>query len=96
MRQFDAGELARRVDEVLFYVWDPIGVSDEPYARYEYASYVPEVLRLVEQNDDPAPVSLHLAQIERDYMGMTPDKKRCDDTAALLLEHKKALRDGCA
>jgi hypothetical protein len=29
-------ELFRRIDEILFYVWDPIGVNDSPYARDEY------------------------------------------------------------
>lgn len=49
MRSFNKGELQRRVDEVLFYVWDPIGVSDEPFARGEYESYVPGIATLVEK-----------------------------------------------
>ncbi len=28
-------ELEKRIDEVLYYVWDPIEVSDEPCARAE-------------------------------------------------------------
>lgn len=36
-------ELYQRVDEVLHYVWDPIGVSDAPEARDEYFSYLPIV-----------------------------------------------------
>lgn len=32
-------ELLKRVDDVLHYVWDPIGVSDFPEARDEYSSY---------------------------------------------------------
>jgi hypothetical protein len=46
MRTFDNDELRRRVDEVLYYIWDPIGVSDQPYARGEYEGYVPKVLQL--------------------------------------------------
>lgn len=53
MIEFDDNELKNRVDEVLFYIWDPIGVSHEPCARWEYKSYIPQVLRLIEQNDDP-------------------------------------------
>ena len=68
MRQFDNNELSRRVDEVLFYVWDPIGVQPEPCARSEYDNYVSEVRRLVEQNDDIKPISAHLASIVRDKM----------------------------
>ena len=96
MREFDDKELSRRVDEVLFYVWDPIGVADEPCARGEYESYVPKVHQLVEQNDDIKPISSHLADIVRDLMGLSPDKKQCDYTAELLLKHKQAIKDGCA
>lgn len=96
MREFDNNELSRRVDEVLYYVWDPIGVSPEPYARAEYETYVPKVRELVEQNDDIKPISSYLAEIVRDWMGMSPDKKQCDHTAELLLRHKQAIIDGCA
>lgn len=96
MQVFDNWELGRRVDEVLFYVWDPIGVSDEPCARWEYKEYVPKILQLVEQNDDPSPISAHLTKIVIDYMGLTPDKKQCDYTAELLLNHKKAIKEGYA
>jgi hypothetical protein len=96
MRQFDNGELKRRVDEVLFYVWDPIGVRDEPYARAEYESYVPGVLRLVEENRSKRKISDHLSTIIRASMGISPSKDRCDYTAEILLRHKEAIEEGCA
>jgi hypothetical protein len=96
MREFDDNELSKRVDEVLFYVWDPIGVADQPYARGEYESYVPRVRQLVEENDEVRPISSYLASIVRDQMGLSPNKKRCDYAAELLLEHKRAIKDGCA
>ena len=96
MRVFDSKELERRVDEVLFYVWDPIGVSGQPYARAEYENYVAQILGLVEKSDDPEPISSRLASIARESMGLTPDKKRCDHVAALLLQHKRAVNEGCA
>ena len=40
-------ELYRRVDEVLHYLWDPIGVSDVPEARDEYHSYLPHIFSLL-------------------------------------------------
>ena len=96
MRRFDNRELCRRVDEVLYYVWDPIGVSDQPYARAEYESYVPNVLQLVEENDSIEPISEHLASIVRANMGFSPDTKQCDHTAEILLKHKEAIKEGCA
>ena len=69
MRKFDDKELSKRVDEVLFYVWDPIGVANEPCARSEYENYVPKICQLVEQNDNISPISSHLANIVKDWMG---------------------------
>jgi hypothetical protein len=96
MIEFDDKELSRRVDEVLFYVWDPIGVADEPYARAEYESYVPEIRELLERNDDIGPISSHLAEIATESMGLSPNKQKCDYTAELLLRHKQAIKEGCA
>jgi len=32
-------ELLNRIDEVLYYLWDLIGILDEPCARGVYSSY---------------------------------------------------------
>ena len=96
MRVFDKNELRRRVDEVLFYIWDPIGVSPEPCARMEYESYVSKVLGLVEQNDDIGIISSHLADIVKNLMGLFPNQEQCDHAATLLLEHKRAVKEGLA
>jgi hypothetical protein len=96
MRTSNDRELERRVSEVLFYVWDPIGVSDQPYARGEYDGYVPQVLKRVLQDESIEPISEHLAGIVRSQMEMAPDKKQCDHTAELLLQHKQAVKEGLA
>jgi hypothetical protein len=96
MIEFDNRELNRRVDEVLFYVWDPIGVSDEPCARWEYKSYVPKILQLVEQNDDPSPIALYLSEIEKNQMGISSNTDNCNRVAELLLQHKEAIKEGLA
>lgn len=44
-------ELERRIDEVLYYVWDPIGVSDTPAARGEHSSYTMTILKYVLEED---------------------------------------------
>lgn len=62
MRTFDDRELSRRVDEVLYYIWDPIGVSEEPFARAEYESYVPKVLELVEKGNFRIPFNYYSQQ----------------------------------
>lgn len=94
--KFSAEELRKRVDEVLYYVWDPIGVAREPCARNEYTSYVLQVLRIVEESDDPRPISELLSKIASETMSLTPDKIICYQTAELLIEHKNAIRKGYA
>ncbi len=93
MKKLINRQLQRRVDEVLYYIWDPIGVSDEPSARSEYESYVPKILQIVEENCDFQPISAYLADIISANMGLTPDKKRCDLTAEILLKYKKAIKE---
>jgi hypothetical protein len=94
MKAFDNHELERRVDEVLYYIWDPIGVSDQPCAREEYGSYVPYVLQLVEHSDDADLISADLANIVRANMGLSPDTAQCDRAANMLLRHKWAVQQG--
>ena len=96
MRRLDDRELERRVDEVLYYVWDPIGVSDEPYARSEYDNYTPQVFKLVLENNNIEPISAYLAEIVNSRMGLSANKQQCDYAAQLLLKHKQAIKDGCA
>jgi hypothetical protein len=64
-------ELFLRIDEVLHYVWDPIGVSRVPPARDEYSSYVPQVFSLVMKGADAVSIANHLASIAQDSMGLS-------------------------
>jgi hypothetical protein len=96
MRTFDADELGRRVDEVLYYVWDPIGINHEPCARGEYENYVSGVLQTLVDNDEPNPISDHLAAIVRNSMGFPPNIQSCNAVADLLLQHKYVVKNGLA
>ena len=95
-RTSNPDELHRRIDEVLYYVWDPLGVADEPFARAEYEGYVPKVLELLTSQNDPTPISEYLAKVLETRMGLLPDIALCDQTASLLLKHKRAIKEGCA
>ena len=87
-------ELASRISEVLHYIRDPIGVAEAAYARGEYDDYVPQVLKLVSENDAIEPISEYLQEVITDRMALTADRKRCNYVAELLLEHKKAIKEG--
>ena len=80
--------LYKRADEILFYLWDPIGISNESCCRNEYQNYLPQIFKLVLENDDPVPIVDCLNLIQVDRMGISPDKKHDLKIARLLLDVK--------
>lgn len=86
-------ELNQRIDEVLYYEWDPIGVSDEPCARAEYSSYTMTILKYV-LTEDLNQIANQLSKIETDSMGLTSDKDRNLKVAQRLLDYKYAVEEG--
>jgi hypothetical protein len=64
-------ELYRRVDEVLFYLWDPIGVTGVPEARDEYERYVPHVFSLLMNETGSALIADFLVKTETEDMGLS-------------------------
>jgi hypothetical protein len=63
-------ELYRAVDEVLHYVWDPIGVAGAPEARDEYYGYLPAVYSMVKDGRIADDIAKYLTQIAVDRMGL--------------------------
>jgi hypothetical protein len=84
-------ELYRRVDEILHYIWDPIGVSDIPLARDEYHSYLPKVFNLVISDAKYHEISDYLVKVESGSMGMSASSGKANEVAKLLIESKEAL-----
>ena len=90
-------ELRKRIDEILFWVWDPIGISTECATRGEYEIYVPKILELVLSNEKPEPIADALREIAETKIGFdSTDESRKHDlkVAELLLEHKFAVEHG--
>jgi hypothetical protein len=86
-------ELYKRIDEVLHYIWDPIGVANEPYARNEYESYVPQIFSMVKSNKELQLISKRLAEIESDRMEFTPNIENCNKVVEILIAYKKKIFD---
>jgi hypothetical protein len=86
-------ELNQRIDEILYYEWDPIGVSDEPCARAEYSSYTMTILKYV-LKEDLHQIANQLSKIETDSMGLTTNKERNLKIAQRLLDYKYAVEEG--
>lgn len=86
-------ELGQRLDEVLHYVWDPIGVAAAPYARDEYSGYSIGALDLLLESANTQVLVDFLLEIEEHGMGMSPNPEHALRVATLLLEWKSALRE---
>ena len=59
-------EILQRVDEVLHYIWDPIGVSGVPEARDDYRIYGPQVLSLLKNSVSVEKVAQYLNSVAID------------------------------
>ncbi|MBK8725237.1 MAG: hypothetical protein IPL96_04040 [Holophagaceae bacterium] len=84
-------ELTRRVDEVLHYVWDPIGVSPDPEARDEYSSYVPSVISRLLSGEDANKIGLYLDQLAVEQMELPSNLEHSIQVATTLIEWKELL-----
>ena len=84
-------ELYRRVDEVLYYVWDPIGVSSHPAARDEYQRYLPTVFSMLQAGADALPIAAFLDKTATESMGLAANPKHSERVAELLLDWKAEI-----
>src|ERR1017187_10398597 len=84
-------ELYQRVDEVLHYIWDPIGVSGVPMARDEYETYVPHVFSLLKSNTNPEPIVKFLFEVTTDRMGLKEARAKDAEVAEILLDWKETI-----
>lgn len=89
-------ELHWRVDEVLHYLWDPIGVSGIPLARNEYQSYVPQVVRLLNENASPERIADYLYEIATRRMGISENSDATLRVVAVLLDWKEKIAKECS
>lgn len=84
-------ELYQRVDEVLHYIWDPIGVSGVPMARDEYYSYLPHVFSLLKSNASPESIVKYLFEVSTDRMGLKENRSKDAEVAEILLDWKESI-----
>jgi hypothetical protein len=82
-------ELYRIIDEVLYYVWDPIGVAETPQARNEYHEYVPQVFRLLKEDVTATVIAEHLLKTSIKHMAI--DQNRHGMVVAEILLQWKAI-----
>lgn len=84
-------ELYRRTDEVLHYLWDPIGVAGEPMARDEYYSYLPHVFSLLKADAGAEKIAAYLSQVASEQMGLASNQEHAFVVANTLLAWKETI-----
>jgi hypothetical protein len=70
MEKYAAREVKHEIDRILWGVWDPIGVNEDPNARDEYSSYVNGVFELLVNGVSDDAIAAHLLAIVVDRMGI--------------------------
>jgi hypothetical protein len=80
-------ELFTRIDEILHYLWDPIGISNEPAARDEYASYAPQILSMLKANMGLKDISKKLNGFAHIEAGVDADRMNNDTVAEILINY---------
>lgn len=84
-------QLYQRIDEILFYQWDPIGISGSDWPRNEYHSYLPQVFACVMESNSPQPVAKLLGLIATENMGLAATPDHDIEIAKLMIEIKHGL-----
>ena len=77
-------------DEVLHYVWDPIGICGEPGARDEYTGYVPLVVQAIERGGSAEVIEALLTKIASDRMELEASQS-AQTTAQTLVQWREWL-----
>jgi len=70
MNARDVSLMTKAVRQILWDVWDPIGVNKSPGAFGEYDSYAPKVVSLLAGGCSPRELETHLSKLETTSMGL--------------------------
>ena len=92
-------ELYRRTDEVLHYIWDPIGVAGVPEARDEYDSYLPHVFTLLINTPKTGEIQKYLIKIEEENMGLSVNdhsRNRAKEVEEILTNYRDTIYEKAA
>ncbi len=85
----DQIELYKRIDDILFYEWDPIGVSEIEEARDEYHSYLPRVFKMALEHEEPYGIAKYLTEVTTSSMGLGACSDHDLKIAKQILSFKK-------
>ena len=75
----------KKIDEILWFDWDPIGVNDIDDARDEYEGYVPEIFNIRKACAGREEIAMHLLNIEKKRMGLDGNLENCLNVAGKIV-----------
>ena len=81
--------LLQRIDEILYYFWDPIGVKFDPNTRNEYESYVGSIFSILKTKNTEE-IADKLSDFMISDMGLVKNENTfnsCLSTSELLIKH---------
>jgi hypothetical protein len=87
----DQLELYKRIGEILFYKWDPIGISDTDWARDEYRSYLPKVFGMALESQSLEQIAEYLTLVTTESMGLSAARDHDTTSAKLIMDVKESL-----
>ena len=80
-------ELYKKVDEILWNDWDPIGINDSA-PRDEYQGYVPEIFKMLIENKTEKEIAVRLNHIAINSMGIFGSFEHSKEIAKKLIDNK--------
>jgi hypothetical protein len=85
-------ELFRRIEEVVHYIWDPIGISGQPQARDEYSNYMTAIFGRVKAGKEDEIIE-YLRWAASDNMGLQFDKEKAIEATRAMLDWKSYIEE---
>ena len=76
--------LYTRIDEILFYRWDPIGFANSSGPRDEYSMYVNTIYNMMIKGASAKKLAKHLTMISTEWIGRPENKERDKEVATLI------------
>ena len=73
--------LYKKIDEILWFEWDPIGVNVYEEARDEHDSYLPQIFSLKIHGANKGTIAALLFKIETETMGLVGNIEHCREIA---------------
>lgn len=73
-----------RIDEILFYRWDPIEFANSSGPRDEYSMYVDTIYKMMLKGASAKKLAKHLTMVSTEWIGRPENKERDKEVAILI------------